>query len=597
MVTMKREHQEQLERAKDLIESGGDELGFVRSLFFGRLLRDKILPFPRQDPAEAHRTDELIRELDRFLDEHVDPDRIDAEQQIPRHVIEGLGRLGVMGMTVPREYGGGGFSHTAYCRVLERVSRHCSSTAVLIGAHQSIGLKALVLMGTEQQKRQYLPALASGQMLAAFCLSEPEVGSDAANVQTTARLSEDGQHWIINGEKRYATNAAIAGMMTVMAQTPGETGGKRPRITAFIVTPDMPGFEVISPNRSKCGVRGTWQATLKFTDMRVPVENVLGEVGRGLKVALSVLGYGRCTLSAGCVGGAKEALELAVQHARRRRQFGKAIGEFHLVKQKIARMAEYTFAMDAITYMAAGLVDRHDEDIMLETAISKLFCSEALWQVADDAVQIWAGEGYMREHGLERMLRDARINRIVEGTTEVMTAFIALMGMKPVGEHMQQVLRAARRPIGQFGRLTDFARHEWRDILLGHALDGLHADLAAEGKQLAQLTRSFARGVEWTLRKHRENIVDRQLPQQRIALAVVELYAMAAVISKLQAMLDAHGGDGSIMLRRDLMVGRQYCRSATRRIRGHLRALRDNIDPETIAVADEVLGFAPSVDD
>ena len=364
----------------------------MKSLFFGRIRSEQLLPYPTQDAKESRRTDELISRLDEFLKAEVDADKIDAEERIPQSVIDGLGKLGVLGMTVSSEFGGGGFSHTAYCRVLEHVARHCTSCAVLIGAHQSIGLKALLLMGTTEQKQQYLPALARGEKLAAFCLSEPEAGSDAANVQTTARLSEDGSHWILNGEKKFATNAAIAGFMTVMAKTSVTENGKtRDKATAFIVTPDLPGFQVIKPNRSKCGIRGTWQAVLRFTDMSVPADRVLGGVGKGLKVAFSVLNFGRCTLSAGCVGGAKQALEMCVARVNSRKQFGRHLGEFHLVKERIARMAEAVFAMDAITYLAAGLVDRHVEDLMLETAICKLFCSEAAWKVIDDAVQLWGG--------------------------------------------------------------------------------------------------------------------------------------------------------------------------------------------------------------
>src|SRR5947207_6015075 len=289
-----------------------------------------------------------------FLKAEINADEIDKVERIPRSVVDGLGKLGVLGMSVPKEFGGGAYSQTAYCRALELVSRHCASTAVLIGAHQSIGLKALILMGNDEQKKQFLPDLASGRKLAAFCLSEPEVGSDAANVQTPAVLSEDGTHYILNGDKKFATNAALAGMMTVMAKTPvtDASGKTREKVTAFIVTPDLPGFQIVSPNRSKCGVRGSWQATLKFTDMHVPADRVLGQLGKGLKVALSVLDFGRCTLSAGCVGGAKKALAMAVERAKNRKQFGRNIGEFHLVKQKIARMAETTFAMEAMTYCA-----------------------------------------------------------------------------------------------------------------------------------------------------------------------------------------------------------------------------------------------------
>src|SRR6185369_17035617 len=279
MPTFKRADQEQFEKAKDLLEAAPTaEPGFVKSLFFGRVKLDEVVPYPRQDEGESQRTGELLARLDTFLKNEVDADRIDVEERIPQSVIDGLGKLGVLGMTVPKEYGGGGFTHTAYCRVLERIAAHCASTGVVVGAHQSIGLKALVLMGNEQQKNTFLPDLAAGRKLAAFCLSEPEVGSDAANVQTTARLSEDGTHYILNGEKKYATNAALAGFLTVMAKTAvtDERGKTRDKVTAFIVTPDLPGFEVVKHNRSKCGIRGSWQAVLRFTDMRVPNDRILG---------------------------------------------------------------------------------------------------------------------------------------------------------------------------------------------------------------------------------------------------------------------------------------------------------------------------------
>ncbi len=594
MIKIAKHHAEQMEKAKDLMDGGPlTDPGFARSLFFGRLRLDKLIPYPTQDADEAARTNEMIARLEHVLDTHVDPDLIDAQEAIPQRAISELGKIGAMGMTVPREYGGGGLSHTAYCRVLERVARTCASTAVFLGAHQSIGLKAVVLNGTEQQKRRWLPELAAGRQIAAFALTEPEAGSDAANVQTRARISDDGETWILDGQKKFITNGAQAGMMTVMARTAIEDNGKtRDKITAFIVTPDMPGFEVVHKNHSKCGIRGTWQATLRFTQMRVPRQNILGEPGRGLKVALTVLDYGRCTLSAGCLGGAKVALDLSVEHVLNRRQFGRTLAEFELTKQKIARMAELTFAMDALTYLCAGLVDRHERDLMLETAICKLFCSEASWHVIDDAVQLFGGEGYMREKGLERMLRDARINRIVEGATEVMTSFVALMGMKGVGEQFEQVIHDLRHPIGNFGRLTSFAGHEWRDVVIGPRVSGLHPRLAAEGRTLARLTRRLARSVSKTLAVHRQRILDQQMLQQRVAWSVIEMVAMAAVISRLQAMLESANGDGSDRtVERDLIVGRGYCRHAAGRIRRRLRGLAVNGDEQRLRVADAVLGM------
>ncbi len=590
MPTFTRQDQEQFEKAQDLLEGAAPgQVGFVKSLFFGRLRLDQITPYPVQDAIEAQRTDDLLRTIEPILSE-LNPDEVDARQEVPRAIIDRLAAAGVLGMTVPVQYGGGGFSHTAYCRVLERISARCASTAVVVGAHQSIGLKALVLMGNEQQKLQFLPDLAAGRKLAAFCLSEPEVGSDAANVQTTARRSEDGSHFILNGTKRYATNAAIAGMMTVMAKSRiGSNGTSRDKVSAFIVTPDLPGFNIVSHNRDKCGVRGSWQATLQFNDMKVPADRVLGEFGRGLKVALSVLDYGRCTLSAGCVGGAKAALALATEHVRNRRQFGRSISEFGLVKQKLARMAETTFAMDAITYLCAGMVDRHEPDLMLETAMAKLFCSEGLWQIADDTLQLWGGEGYMREHGIERMLRDARINRIVEGTTEVMTAFVALVGMKGVGEELENVMRLARHPLGNFGRLAQFAHQQWDDVVIGPAHPHLADELTAEGHALARLTHQFARHILKVLRIHRQSIIEKQLLQQRLSWAAIDLFAMGAVISKLQMQLTT--APASLQLQRDLLIGKSFCRHACERINQHLHTLFVNTDDQIIAVADAVLAM------
>jgi len=244
MVKLRNEDQREFEKAKDLIEAGGsDEMGFVRNLFFGRLRLNKVLPYPQSDTAEMKRLRPVMRKLDTFLDLSVNPAWIDRHQRIPKRVISGLGDLGVFGLTVPSVFGGGGYSHTAYCQVLERISRTCASTAVLVGAHQSIGLKAIILSGTDAQKRRFLPKLATGEHLAAFALTEPDAGSDAANVQTTAEFDERAGHWTLNGTKRYITNGALADVMTVMARTVDPTNPDAPgKVTAFIITPDLPSL-------------------------------------------------------------------------------------------------------------------------------------------------------------------------------------------------------------------------------------------------------------------------------------------------------------------------------------------------------------------
>ena len=295
-------------------------------------------------------------------------------------MVRGLGRIGVLGMCVSPRYGGRGFSQQQYCRIMEVIGAHCGGTTVFVNAHHSIGLRSLELFGTTEQKERWLPTLCTGETLAAFALTEPEAGSDAANVRTVATPSPDGRGFILNGTKRYITNGAIAGVLTVMARTPDpkEPDGK---VTAFLVTPDMPGFEVVEARMDKVGIRGTATARLAFKDMFVPKENILGEYGKGLRLALTVLDFGRTTFGASCTGVAKFCLQEATKYANERRQFGKTLGEFELVREKIAMAAAEMYAMESATYHTAALIDTGAEDYMLETSMIKLFASDAL--VAD----------------------------------------------------------------------------------------------------------------------------------------------------------------------------------------------------------------------
>src|SRR4051794_14203060 len=343
-----RAREQQIKQAEELLFSGPQRLGVAKGLFWGRFVADWVMPYPQLSAEERPKVDAALGELRRFCDASLDPASIDRQADIPRSVIDGLGKLGVLGMTAPESLGGRGFSQQAYCKILEELGSRCSSTSIFVNAHHSIGMRALLLFGTEEQKKRWLPTLVSGETLAAFALTEPEAGSDAANVQTTATPSEDGSHYILNGQNRYITNGAIAGVLTVMARTP-VPGRDGTAVSAFLVTPDMPGFRVVEPRMEKLGIRGTATAKLAFEDMPVPKENILGPLGKGLKVALTVLDFGRTTFGACCTGSAKTCLALAIQHARTRRQFGRTLGEFEMVRSMIARMAASTYAMEAMT--------------------------------------------------------------------------------------------------------------------------------------------------------------------------------------------------------------------------------------------------------
>jgi alkylation response protein AidB-like acyl-CoA dehydrogenase len=421
--------------------------------------------------------------------------------------------------------------------------------------------------------------LTRGEQIAAFALTEREAGSDAGNVQTQARPSADGSRYLLNGEKRYISNAAIAQVLTVMART-------AEGVTAFLVTPDMPGFTIVEPRMEKLGIRGTATGRLEFHDMPVPLENILGAPGKGLKVALTVLDFGRTTFGACCTGAAKTCLRLAVQHASTRRQFGRTLGEFELIKKKIALMAADTYAMEAMTTVTASLIDRGLEDYMIETAMLKVYSTEALWRIVNDAFQIHGGAAYFTDLPLERMLRDARINQIGEGANEVLTSFIALAGMRGPGLQLQELWEALHHPVGGLGKMWRIGIARVGAALTAPSVPVRNAALRPHAQQLGELIRKFNVEVDRALIQRREAIVERQYVQERITRAAMELFASACVLSRRDAelQLTAPSADGAPHSAANLFLRRSF-----RRIHRELAELRDNDDPSVTAVADHEL--------
>lgn len=561
---------------------------FAKPLFFGRFVGDLAFPYPELDDAARAERDAYLGRVREFLAREVDAAAIDRQARIPEGVIRGLFDLGVMSMSIPREHGGLGFSQRAYCRVLEEIGAADSSVAILVNAHQSIGIRSLLLFGTTEQQRLWLPRLCRENMLAAFALTEPNAGSDAGGIETRAVPSADGSYYTLNGEKLWITNGSTAGLLTVMAKVPNTKDKKgRDAITAFLVTPDMPGFTVVEAAMEKCGIRGTATSRLAFKNVRVPAGNIIGPPGKGLRVALTVLDFGRTTFGASCTGAAKRCLADAIQHAKTRHQFGKSLASFGMVKRKLARMAALTFAMESGTYLTAGLIDRGVGDYMVETAMLKVFASDSLWEIVNETIQIFGGRAYFTDLPYERMMRDARINLIGEGANDVMRTFIALVGMRDVGYGLKGVLEAIRSPILGFGKLAGFVGRHIPGLesvtvpVLSHALVGL-------GEELEELTLLFGRAVERQLIRHRENILEMQLIQKRIADSATELYMISATLSRLDAILKVDGGSNP-RARRQLAVGRYYCRWAGQRIRKRLGTLTANLDSEIMSVADALL--------
>ncbi|MDH3716665.1 MAG: acyl-CoA dehydrogenase family protein, partial [Planctomycetota bacterium] len=440
--------------------------------------------------------------------------------------------------------------------------------------------------GNQQQQETYLPKLASGEWLSAFALTEPEAGSDAANVQTMAVPARDGSGYVLNGEKRWITNGGLAQVLTVMARTPVE-GSAQTKITAFIVTPDMPGFEVVETRMEKCGVRGTATSRLAFKDMFVPRENILGEVGKGLKIALTVLDYGRTTFGASCTGAARFCVQRAVNHSSQRVQFQQTLRSFELVKKKLAYMAAGAFAMEAATYETAHLIDHGQSEYMVETAMLKVFSTEVLWRIINDTIQIYGGKGYFVDEPFERMMRDARINTIGEGANDVLRAFIGLVGMRDVGLELKSVLDAALHPLSNLGKLTEFAGRKISSLVNSPDIPVTDQRLAPDAERLAGLVGTLGSQVERLLRTYREEILDRQYQMERVADTATELYVSACVLRRLEQILgstDVPAED----VEQQLSLGRYYLNTAHRRMVRNLHDLWDNDDPATTALADSL---------
>jgi alkylation response protein AidB-like acyl-CoA dehydrogenase len=577
------ERAQQVRQAEELLFSGPARSGFAKALFRGEFRSDVLFPYPELPADERAVVDAAVRAVRQFADEQIDAAAIDRAADIPRSVIEGLGKLGVLGMTAPVEHGGRGFTQSGYCRIMEVIGGHDASTAVFVNAHHSIGIRALLLFGTPEQQARWLPPLARGEKLAAFALTETEAGSDASNVQTTATPSADGQTYVLNGSKRYITNGAIADVLTVMARTPDPKGGES-KVTAFLVTPDLPGFEVVEARMPKCGIRGTATAKLAFHDMPVPAANILGPLGKGLKVALTVLDFGRVTFGASCAGAAKVCLTAATRHAARRRQFGRPLADLELIKKKLAFLAASAYAIEATTYETAALIDRGVEDYMLETAILKVSSTELLWQGTYETLQVHGGQGYFSDEPFERMMRDARINTIGEGANEVLKAFIALVGMRDIGEGFKTTLEGLKRPSRFLPTLWQFGSQRLVRLAKPPVIAVQSAAMRPFADLLARRVGRFGWAIERALVKHREAILERQYVQERIADAVIALVTAACTLARLDREL-SQGPVGS-----DARTAAElYLRMANRKFDQALEDLNHNDDAQTTAAAEAAL--------
>ncbi|MCM2323723.1 MAG: acyl-CoA dehydrogenase family protein [Oligoflexia bacterium] len=560
---------------------------FMKSLFFGQFREDLVFPFPRLGSETAETVDMILGSMDKFAKDHVRAAEWDEKGAMPREILSHLAEMGMLGLAVPEVYGGLGLPQMAYARIMQQAGTIDGALAVTIGAHQSIGYKALMLFGTEEQKQKYLPRLASGELFAAYCLTEPGSGSDAASIKTRATLSPDGKHYLLTGNKLWITNGGVSSFLTIFAKTEMEEGGqKKDKVTCFILELPAEGVTV-GPSEHKLGIRASWTNAIHFDNVKVPVENVIGGVGQGFKIAMGVLNHGRLGLAAGCVGGAKNAVKASIEHANERVQFNKKLGEFGMIQEKIGRMMTLLYAAESMTYMTTGLIDRKDVDYSLESACAKIFASEMIWEVMDENIQIWAGMGYMKEYPYERWLRDARINRIFEGTNEILRAFIALSGMQGPGQDLAGLAEAIKYPLKGLGPVSDFAIRHIKRSVLGESITRAHPALKKHASLLEEYTTEFANQVEVLLRRHGKSIFKKQLAQKRIADIAVDLYGMACVMARVTAALEEKGGPEKCEL--ELAIIESFFMRANRRIRGNFKALARNDDYAVTLIATKAL--------
>ena len=553
---------------------------FGKSLFFGHIPESMVIPYPRMPNTERDRVRELIGTLRDFARDTIDSRAIDDKAQIPAKVLSGLKARGFYGLWIPKAFGGSGLSASGYARVMQELGAIDASVAVTLSAHQSVGCRGLVLYGDAAQQKRYLPKLASGEMTAAFALSEAQAGSDAASIRTRAERTPEGD-FILTGQKVWVTNGGLADFFTVFAQTRVDReGGQKDRITAFLVERKM-GVRVGSEIQ-KLGTRGTSTTTLDLDEVRVPKENVLGQVGGGFKVAQGILNMGRVGISAAAIGQAQSTLRLALAHATTRRQFGRVISEFGLVKDKIGRMMVDLYAAESMLYLTTGLMDRGVDDFSIESAACKIFASETLWHIVQEALQIAPALGVQSDMPYERMLRDARVNLVFDGTNDILRCFIALSGMQGPGDRLSSLAEAIRFPLRGYGLAMDFMLDKLKTQYYGgERLDHIHPQLKREAVLFEDWVPELAKNVEKALRKHGSNISEMQFVQRRIADVSIDLFAMIACMSRATASLLDRGPDAE----REAKLCRAACTRASLRIKHNIRAMDDNDDEPLKAIA------------
>jgi acyl-CoA dehydrogenase family member 9 len=551
---------------------------FAKSLFLGEIHEQLVFPYPKPDEEEQRKIRSLNQSLRELAAEMIDQREIEARRWIGDKLVRELGERGLCGLYVPEEYEGAGLSQTGYARVFETFAQIDPTLSVVMGVHQSIGMKGIVLFGTDEQKARLLPDLASGRKLAGFALTEPNAGSDVQGMESRAEREADGG-WRLDGVKHYIGNGDKGSVFVTFARTDAVGEG---RLTAFIVEKGMKGFEV-GERHDTMGLLGNDLRRLEYRSVRIPPENVLGEPGEGFKVAMHVLNNGRLSLGTGSVGGAKWLIDRVIEHVKERRQFGRPLADFELVQDKVGWMVSYLFGLESMAYLTTGLVDRGIPDYSLESAICKVSGTEFLWYQTNRALQLKGGAGYMRDEPYEKILRDTRIFPIFEGANDVMRCYVALAGIKPLGDKLRELGGIELSdPIGLLGVVADYVGGRIQREIRPDRLTRAHPELAALADPVTDQVKRLRETAESVLREHKGGVIERQLQQKRLADAVADLYAQIAVLSRVSQIFEEHGVEPSGQER---YIADTFITRAARRVHANLNQVESNDDERMTAIA------------
>jgi acyl-CoA dehydrogenase family protein 9 len=570
------------------LASPDENPSFTKGLFLGQIREDLAFPFPELRREDRESLGQILDAFRAFASEHIDAQKHDHDGRFPAEMLKGFHELGLMGLNIPEAYGGFGASAVVFNRVFGEIGSVDAALAVYFGAHQSIGCKGIVLFGTEEQKQRYLPRCAAGELVAAFCLTEPGSGSDAQAMKATAIPSADGSHFVLNGTKIWISNAGYAGLLTVFAKVPVEEKGQvKQRVTAFIVEAASDGIS-LGKLEDKMGIKASDTRAIFFENVVVPAENRLGEVGQGFRIALEILNSGRLGLAAGSARGIRRIMNEAVAYARQREQFGQPLASFEMIKRKIAIAAAECYAADAAWMLTSAMVDRGGVDFSLETAACKVFGSDAAYRASNEALQIAGGIGYSKEFPYERAVRDARIMLIFEGTNEILRALVALMGLQQPGERLKALGKALQDPIHSFGAIGSYLAGRATSTLKRPEFTRVHELLEDEADLIADQVYDLARAVERALRKHGKHIIERQYVQERLANAAMDIFLATATLSRVTAEIEQANGDAEAVAAQ-IDCARVFVHMAYRRTRRNLRALKANQDARLTAIADRAV--------